>query len=88
MTPHDCGRDPGPDCESSEPSDLEAIPIDISALCPTDLSPVPDMQMCALFVPESRVGPDLEIGYLEAPEPKAQAPPGFSIHLSLRSPPA
>jgi len=74
--------------EANDPSELRSVPIDICALCPTDQSPASDLTISALPAPVIRATPTPDPEYFTEPESKAQAPPGISIHFSLRSPPA
>jgi hypothetical protein len=71
-----------------EPSELQSVPIHVCALCPTDVSPAPDLAVALLPTFAMRIEPGPEFECVAEPESKAKSPPGFLIQISLRSPPA
>ncbi|MBP1598246.1 MAG: hypothetical protein H6Q05_3623 [Acidobacteria bacterium] len=78
----------GQDAEGNEPSEFESVPIDISALCPSGLSPAPAPDLAVLITADVSIDPDPQSECVRLPDPKAQAPPEVLIYHSLRSPPA
>ena len=69
--------------------ELEEIPMEISAVCPSAITPVaPPLDFSALLQMDLAVDPDLHIEFLSSPDPNAQPPPVYWVHLSPRSPPA
>lgn len=82
------GSAQGQGAEGYEASDFESVPVDVSALCPSGLSPAPVPEVSVLLTADFSVEPDLQPEYFQPPDPNAQGPPGVLIYHPLRSPPA
>ena len=71
------------DCDSEV-----SIPVEISALTPTPVSPVPLAVMAVFPEPVALAEPEYDYSLIAHTEPKATGPPICLAVYSLRSPPA
>jgi hypothetical protein len=85
---HHEGAPADPIIGDADSHDAKALPFEISSLCAasTVQPPIPDF--LAILPPAQRITLRAPFVAPKEPEPRALAPPGVLIHLSLRSPPA